>query len=269
MLVGDIMQRELLTVTEDELLESVLRRMLHRGVRHAPVLRTGRLVGIVSERNLLAHRARYGCDDQVGKIMTEHPYVVDTESSVATASALMSTHKIGCLPVLSGDQLVGIVTRTDLLTVLAQEQLAYRPMHTLRAADVMQRKVAFAHVDDNLLDGAMHMLQTGVRHLPVVDGDCRVMGVVSDRDVRKVVGDTRALVETSSRRDILERTSVAEVMTGDAATASLDTPLDTLGRRLIHEHVGALLIVDDRQRLVGVVSYVDVLRALLARDAAA
>ena len=266
MLVGIIMQRDVLTVCEGERLESVLRRMLERGVRHAPVLRDGRLVGIVSERNLLGHRARFRRDDPVGMIMTEHPYVTSADTPVASASAIMSTHKIGCLPVMHGERLLGIVTRTDMLTVLAQESVDQRPLRNLCAADVMQRNLEFVHASDCVLDAALRMLVGGgARQLPVLDGAGRVMGVVSERDVQRVAGD----MCRTAQREALEQTSVVEVMRGDAPITELDTPLSAIARRLIDEQLGALLVVDHRQLLVGTVGHGDVLRALLPGAAAA
>ncbi len=50
-------------------------------------------------------------------------YVIAPETSLETASAMMATHKIGCLPVVVRGKLVGIITRTDLLTAFAQEPI--------------------------------------------------------------------------------------------------------------------------------------------------
>lgn len=263
MLVAEIMQRDVMTVVESDLLESVLRRMLTHGVRHAPVLRAGKVVGVVSERNLLGHRARYGRDDAIGEIMTAPAYVTEPTCSVANASAIMTTHKIGCLPVLNQGDLVGIVTRSDLLATLAQQPIRHSPWGGLTASDVMARDLEVAHEQDNLLQAALKMLQRGVRHLPVVDGHQRLIGMLSDRDLRGAVGDPALLADSTQLPLRLDQRRVAEAMTCTPAVADLCTPLAVLAQRLSDEQLGALPIVDQERRLLGIVSYVDVLRAML------
>lgn len=262
--VAEIMHRNVMTVVESDSAEQVLRRMLAHGVRHAPVMRGGEVVGVVSERNLLGHRARYQRDDAIGQIMTSPPYVAEPNMSIAEASALMTTHKIGCLPVVSRGDLVGIVTGTDLLTLLAQEPIQRPPWRELCASDVMQRSLQVAHSGDSLASAALKMLQRGVRHLPVTDHRMRLVGMLSDRDLRSAVGEPELLTATRQLALRLDQRRVQDVMTRTPAIASLDTPLSELGRRLSEEQLGALVIVDQERRLLGIVSYVDVLQAMLA-----
>lgn len=267
-LVGDVMQRDVYTVTEDERLDAVLREMLSRGIRHAPVVREARVVGVLTDRNLLGHRARFGRDGDVASAMTEEPFVTDPQASLPSASALMATHKIGCLPVVEAGKLVGIVTTTDLLTELAQEEIPQRPLRALKVRDVMQPKVVSVHEGDGLLDAAFRMFQYGVRHLPVLDGDKVLIGVLSDRDVRGRLGDLRPLVaqNETGALDRLRSVSVSEVMTREPVVARPNERLDHIADRLVDAHVGALPVVGEDSKLLGIVSYVDVLRALRAGD---
>lgn len=261
--VAEIMHRNVMTVVEGDGAEQVLRRMLERGVRHAPVLRDGQVVGVVSERNLLAQRARHQCDAPIGQIMTAPPFVAEPDMSVATASALMATHKIGCLPVVSRGELVGIITTTDMLSALAHEPVHRPPWQELRASDVMQGSVEHAHARDNLASAALKMVRRGVRHLPVVDHETRLIGMLSDRDLRSAVGDPELLVDAQQLVLRLDQRRVEDAMTRTPAIAPPDAPLTQLARRLSEEQLGALVIVDQERHLLGIVSYVDVLQAML------
>jgi CBS domain-containing protein len=93
-------------------------------------VRLGRLVGVVSERDLLraslsnlAHRSDErrafleGVD--IAQVMSAPPVTVGPDASVEEAACVMADRKIGCLPVVDGDELVGLVTETDLLRYFA------------------------------------------------------------------------------------------------------------------------------------------------------
>ncbi len=259
MLVGEVMQCQVLTLKEDDSLHIGLVTMLKRGVRHAPVMRDGVLVGILSERNALAHRATHDGDGSVAAAMVSDPYVIDPESSLETASGMMATHKIGCLPVVVRGKLVGIITRTDLLTAFAQVPVRPLPDAAL-AKDVMVAQVLVARADDTLLDAAHRLLQNNIRHLPVVDGDGRLIGMLSDRDVRSALGDPKHLLDRGKLRGHFEAMRVGQAMTADPSSVSPETSIDEVSALLVSQRLSTLAVTDDQMRVVGVISYIDLLR---------
>jgi CBS domain-containing protein len=120
--VGDFMTRELVTVRETDdlaLADSILRL---GGIRHLPVVREGRLSGLLTQRDLLragatgsAARAVLARDVMVSRLTTVTP-----DSSLAEAAQIMLRHKFGCLPVCDGDgTLVGMVTESDFVRFAA------------------------------------------------------------------------------------------------------------------------------------------------------
>jgi CBS domain-containing protein len=129
-LVRDIMQEKIVTLSVTDRLSTVEDIMTLGRVRHIPVVRLGRLVGVVSERDLLraslsnlAHRSDErrafleGVD--IAQVMSAPPVTVGPDASVEEAACVMADRKIGCLPVVDGDELVGLVTETDLLRYFA------------------------------------------------------------------------------------------------------------------------------------------------------
>ena len=128
--VCDIMQEKIVTISVGDRLSTVEDIMTLGGVRHMPVVRAGRLVGVVSERDLLRaslssleprgdeRRAHLEAID-IAEVMSSPPIVVGPDAPVEEAARMLADNKIGCLPVVDGEALVGLVTETDVLHYFA------------------------------------------------------------------------------------------------------------------------------------------------------
>ena len=124
----------------------------------------------------------------------------------------------------------------------------------------MTREPVTVASDDTLLDAAARMADRNVRHLPVVDGERHVVGILSDRDVRTVVGDWLRPFRPSDAVVRARTYRVGDAMTRDVLVVNQDAPFDEVVRVFTDQRVGAVPVVDDTDRLVGIISYVDVFR---------
>lgn len=122
MLVGKRMTRNPKTVSPDDPLSFAARILREHRFHHLPVVEGGRLVGILSDADL--RNASYGTmpaeggtaeDLPVREAMRTEVWSVTPDDSVEDALLILTREKFGALPVLSGDRLVGIITRADLL----------------------------------------------------------------------------------------------------------------------------------------------------------
>lgn len=128
--VRDIMQEKVVTISAGDRLSTVEDIMTLGRVRHIPVVRGGRLVGVVSERDLLRvslsnlaqssdeNRAFLDAVD-IARAMSTPPITVGPDATVEEAALVMADAKIGCLPVVEEGELIGLVTETDLLRCFA------------------------------------------------------------------------------------------------------------------------------------------------------
>ncbi|MEQ8764139.1 MAG: glutamate-cysteine ligase family protein [Planctomycetota bacterium] len=123
--VRQIMTTDLFTVRPKDLVDLAASLMDWEHVRHVPVEDDqGRLVGLVSHRALLRIVAR-GKGERTGPVSVEDimrpdPVTVSPDTSSLDAIELMRRNRVGCLPVVENDQLVGIVTERDFIDVAAQ-----------------------------------------------------------------------------------------------------------------------------------------------------
>jgi CBS domain-containing protein len=133
MKVKDVMVKEVATLdVNDEL--SLANDIMRLGrIRHLPVVDGTRLAGIISERDLfrssLAQALGYGSEAtrelmkklHIKDIMVQKVVTTSPETPLCEATRIMLELKIGCLPVVEGDRLVGLITETDILTQYLKE----------------------------------------------------------------------------------------------------------------------------------------------------
>lgn len=130
--VSDVMTREVRTLGPNQRL-SVADELMKQGrFRHVVIVDEGRVVGVVSRRDIF-HGALAWSLGQGGKahetlltatpakdVMASDVVTIDPGASLGEAAALLRKHQIGCLPVVAGDELVGILTEGDFLALLAR-----------------------------------------------------------------------------------------------------------------------------------------------------
>jgi CBS domain-containing protein len=125
------MSRKMVTISESDTLSTVEDIMTLGHVRHMPVVRAGKLVGVVSERDLLraslSNLTEFAREErraflqvvEIARVMSAPPIVIDVDASIEEAARVMAEHKIGCLPAMEHENLVGLVTETDVLRYFA------------------------------------------------------------------------------------------------------------------------------------------------------
>jgi acetoin utilization protein AcuB len=119
-LVGRWMASSPVSAAPEEKLSSVQAKMEQGGFRSMPVVREGRVVGIVTDRDL--HRHIRDLDlTEVKMAMTKEVITVSRETTVSDAARLLRERKIGALPVTEDGKLVGIVSTSDLLEALSSD----------------------------------------------------------------------------------------------------------------------------------------------------
>lgn len=124
--VSELMTREVTSLREDETLSAADRLIDTGHIRHLPVVRGQKLVGLVTHRDLLRNRfrrnPRTGREVRIGDVMVRRVTTIEPETPVLEAIQTMLSNKFGCLPVVQPDKtLVGILTESDLLRLAARK----------------------------------------------------------------------------------------------------------------------------------------------------
>jgi acetoin utilization protein AcuB len=157
---------------------------------------------------------------------------------------------------------------TEVRTSSARREPSDAEEADVRADEIMTDRVITTRATQTIADAITALTETDVRHLPVLGDAGQLVGMLSDRDIRSL-GLTRALdLEATQRLHERLRQSVASAMSADVATIGPELEMPQVIDAMLDNRVGALPVVDDdTDQLLGIVSYVDVLRVL--RDASA
>ena len=183
--IREVMNDTVETIGPDVAAVTVAKRLHEEGIGSLVVVRDGEPVGMVTESDMARLVAQ---ERDVGEVtatdcMSAPVITVDVADSLELAVELLRTHRIKKLPVLDGDDLVGIVTTTDVVDVVA----AGEDPAEVEVADVMTAPVERVTTDVELNQAAEMMTTYGIKHLPVIDDHGDYVGMVSSTDVTSEV----------------------------------------------------------------------------------
>ncbi len=109
------MIKEVVTVSPEDSLEKALQLMKLHSIRHLPVVEGEKLVGLVTESSLRQYMQPQELDRPLKEVMIINPLTISPEATIDAAAQIIYRHKIGGLPVVEENRLVGILTITDIL----------------------------------------------------------------------------------------------------------------------------------------------------------
>lgn len=160
--IEKFMTRSVHTIGTKAPLAEAHRMMNDHGIRHLPVLEGGRLVGILSQRDLHLIETLKDVDPnevQVEEAMSQDCYTAEPEASLAEVAREMAAHKYGSAVILRGAEVLGIFTTTDALRALdmvltAQQQQSAAQPKARKASKAAPRKTPQKRVTQKARKGS-------------------------------------------------------------------------------------------------------------------
>jgi len=153
--------------------------MGQKRIKRLPIADDDRLVGIVTQTDLVRALTSYGLWRDVSEIMNRDVACVQTGASIAEAAEIMTRRSISCVVVLDGDKTVGILTQKDLLgRVVALK----RDPALVKIEEVMSSPVTAVSASYSVFSASKVMEEMNVRRLIVMRGE-RLCGVVTQTDI--------------------------------------------------------------------------------------
>ena len=252
----------------------VLRLLVKHSVSGLPVVKakTRQLAGVVTRNDLF----RKPEEEQLALVMSREPYTISPDADAADAARLFHQRRIHGLPVVEGQELVGVISPTDLLRATRTRGATvdhYTGPH-----------VVPVHQETPLPVVWQTMRLTGQEALPVLDDAARLVGIVADSDLFKLSGVEESIgkrdlglgdedeVESHSIRDIaplyyaksvldLPRSPVREIMERKVITVFQKSSAEEAALKMAKARVNQLPVIGTDDRLVGLLTDLDLMRA--------
>jgi len=248
--IRDVMSKEVVTTMPGDNVFDTAKRMSEAGISCLVVMDGERVIGILSERDVLRAIAGPPVDLHritVAQAMSSPVQSASPALSILTAGRIMEARQIRRLPVLEGKQLVGIVTQTDITRGL----VTLIPLRSI--SDIMTREVATIAADGLVAEAARIMGSRRISCVVVVRQD-EPAGILTEKDViRRVV---------TVQKDPAE-TRVADVMSSPVTTIPPSYSVLGVCRKMDARHLHRLVIMDEG-KLCGIVTQTDIMRAIRA-----
>jgi CBS domain-containing protein len=256
--------------------DDVLKILKRTGISGVPVLKDGKLVGIITRKDML----RKSEETQLGLLMTRNPATIAPEADLAEAADQIITKKVRRLPVVEGKELVGILSVADLITAIAQ-------LKSRQEIKDRFTSTTFALWEETPLSLVGRVMEiSGVDAIPILDNEGILSGIISERDLIKH-SSIEDSVETSdfsngtdddewtweSIRDLhtlsfgvskvkLPSRPVKTAMVTNVVSVPLNSEIGECALKMKRARVDQLPVVNSEKQLVGMLYDREIIRAL-------
>lgn len=256
--------KDVIVGVADLTIEQAMSMINDHGFRRLPIVTETKLIGIVTVTDILkffvANRGKRPINElfgeQIGQIMTENVLKLPCDAPLSEAAEIMFQKRIGSLPLMSNDHLVGIFTERDLLELIPKipSEVAVR--------DIMTTHVRTASPQQTVFEAMEQMVTVGFRRLPIITDDDGLVGIVCATDLLRHLTDPRL---KEGREEEIFETPLEEIMTTSVVCIEPDTSLSEAATTMAWKRCGALPVIDVEGaqcrygRLIGIVTERDIL----------
>ena len=155
-------------------------------------------------------------------------------------------------------------SREEHLPPLFSPEATVAERASIKVGERMTKNPVTVKPNDAIKDAIEKMKRGRFRHLPMVDDEGKLIGMISDRDIR-LIRPSLAFVSSEDAAVQLWSTAVRQAAVFDPVTIQPDQLLEQAAELMLRWEIGGLPVVDDRGKPIGIITYTDLLRELITR----
>jgi CBS domain-containing protein len=258
MIVKQLMSKNIVTIDVNRNLRDARNLMEKEGISRLLVTDDGKIVGIITVRDIVnrlgSWKERKISDSKifVSSAFTENLVKINQDQSVSEAARLMLEKGISSLVIYDNGNVVGILTKTDLIKALKNS--------TEKVKDWMKKPVITLSAGSTVLQARNIMLKNKIKRIPIVLGN-RIIGIVTEKDIAKALGLFRKVSEGKHWNERMKKILVEQIMSKDLITVNSEETLGKVVEIMLENKISGLPVVEN-EKLVGIITKTDLVRAV-------
>ena len=265
------------TIKYESSLADVLKKIIDEKKSRLLVTENGKITGLVSEKDLgiflLTDTTERKLDEIPLSEITKKIISVDEKTGLDKCAQLMMTNEIGSLVVTSGDEVVGIITKTDLVryfTKLESQKIV---------GEYMSPYYAWQYSDTPLYKVVLKMIDERISRLILRDHEESPVGIVAFRDLFDLalsMGDKEDVLDNTDplisvifpRKGFISESGfggsikINEVMSKNILSVNYDDDLIKAAKLLLEKNINGAAVLSGNGNIIGIISKTDIVRAL-------
>ncbi len=252
MRADEIMTPSPITIDKDLPLTDAIDLMQRHEISRLVVLDAGKLVGIVTERDIarkLSSTSSYRLPPgrmRVSSVMTTNPITIAPDVPAKQAAELMLNRNISGLPVVRDDKLVGIVTKMDFAKVCVN-------FAEIFAGQIMRPNPVAVSPGNRVIHARKLLLNEGLIGLPVIEGD-ETVGIVTVHDLAMRMAAFQKVVPDRHKGARIRYLLIGDIMSQPPTCTRTDAKLPEVARIMLDNRFSSLPVLDLEDRLVGMIT---------------
>lgn len=267
-----------ITIDRNSSLSDVISKLLKHNISRLIVIDKNSFVGIVTEKDLglflLTDKTERKLDDISLSEITKKIISVDKNTGVYQCAEIMLKNKIGSLVITSSDDIVGILTKTELVRYFTKTHSGKKTV-----GEYMSPYYAWHYFDASVYKIVLKMINEQISRVILRDHDETPVGIVTFRDLLKLalnLGEQEDVLDNSDpmisvifpRKEFISESGfgniikINEIMNKNIVSVNYDDDLAKTGKTLLDKNINGAAILSGHGTVVGIISKTDIVKAL-------
>ena len=255
------MSENIITVDKDQNLTDALKLLRKHNVSRLPVTNNKELVGIISERDIANKLGSSKYENMpasrlhVSSVMIKDVITVPQSMQLGEVAKIMLEKGIGSVPVMEDNEMVGIVSKADFVTLavgIAFDKISVK--------EIMCKNLISVSPSERIVHARRQMIESHIGRLPVVD-DETLVGMVTSKDLMRAFIEFRKSVPEKYQKSQIKDLLVEDIMSSNPVFVSKDMSITEISNIIMETGFNGLPVVEN-DKVIGIITQTDILRLI-------
>ena len=268
MKIKNLMTEDLITIDKDQNLTDAIKLMRKHKISRLPVLNTNQdnkkeLVGIISERDIADKIGSAKFEKKpisqvrIVSVMLKDVITAPEDMSLVDVAKLMLENGIGSVPIVDGDNLIGIVSKADFLTLANG-----KAFEKILIDGVMSTDITSVSPSERLVHARRLMLDSKVGRLPVIEDD-ELVGMITSKDLIRAFIDVKKNIPDKYQKTQLKEVFVEDIMSKNPLSINENDSISNADEIMIETGFNGLPVINNDEDIVGIITQTDILKLIV------